>query len=85
MQTICERYTYITYTHAHTHVNKHTHIYTYVFTYIHAHTHAHTHAYTHIHRTLCSNFFFPKHKIVELRQPPYSPDIAPCDFWLFPN
>ena len=18
-------------------------------------------------------------------QPPYSPDVAPCDFWLFPN
>ena len=27
----------------------------------------------------------PKHKIVQLRQPPYSPDIAPCDFWMFPK
>ena len=26
-----------------------------------------------------------KHKIVQLRQPPYSPDIAPCDFWMFPK
>ena len=23
------------------------------------------------------------HKNVQLRQPPYSPDIAPCDFWMF--
>ena len=23
--------------------------------------------------------FLAKHKIVQLRQPPYSPDIAPCD------
>lgn len=28
--------------------------------------------------------FLAKHKISQLRQPPYSPDIAPCDFWLFP-
>ena len=27
--------------------------------------------------------FLAKHKIVQLRQPPYSPDIAPCDFWMF--
>ncbi|GFY30596.1 uncharacterized protein TNCV_3117581 [Trichonephila clavipes] len=26
-----------------------------------------------------------KHSIAQLRQPPYSPDIAPCDFWLFPR
>ena len=25
------------------------------------------------------------HKIVQLCQPPYSPDIAPCDFWMFPK
>jgi len=24
-------------------------------------------------------------KIPTIPQPPYSPDIAPCDFWLFPN
>ena len=35
-----------------------------------------------------SNFvqqFLSKHSIALLRQPPYSPDIAPCDFWLFPK
>ena len=29
--------------------------------------------------------FWAKQKIVQLRQPPYSPDIAPCDFWMFPK
>ncbi|GFT43122.1 histone-lysine n-methyltransferase setmar-like protein [Trichonephila clavipes] len=29
--------------------------------------------------------YLSKHSIVQLRQPPYSPDIAPCDFWLFPR
>ena len=29
--------------------------------------------------------FLAKHKIVQLRQPPYSPDIARCDFWMFPK
>ena len=29
--------------------------------------------------------FLSKHSIVLLRQPPYSPEIAPCDFWLFPK
>ena len=29
--------------------------------------------------------FLAKHKMVQLRQPPYSPDIAPCDFCMFPN
>ena len=29
--------------------------------------------------------FLAKHKIVQLCQPPYSPDIAPCDFWMFPE
>ena len=23
--------------------------------------------------------------IKTVRQPPYSPDLAPCDFWLFPK
>ena len=27
--------------------------------------------------------FMAKHKIVQLRQPPYSPDMAPCDFCMF--
>ena len=26
-----------------------------------------------------------KHVILVVYQPPYSPDIAPCDFWLFPK
>ena len=29
--------------------------------------------------------FLAKHKIVQLRQPSYSPDIAPCDFFMFPK
>ena len=29
--------------------------------------------------------FLAKHKILQLRQPPYSPDIAPCDLWMFPK
>ena len=29
--------------------------------------------------------FLAKHKIVKFRQPPYSSDIAPCDFWMFPK
>ncbi|GFU53074.1 histone-lysine n-methyltransferase setmar-like protein [Trichonephila clavipes] len=29
--------------------------------------------------------YLSKHNIAQLRQPPYSPDIAPCDFWLFPR
>ena len=27
--------------------------------------------------------FLAKHKIVQFHQPPYSPEIAPCDFWMF--
>ena len=29
--------------------------------------------------------FLSKHSIALLRQPPYSPDITQCDFWLFPK
>ena len=29
--------------------------------------------------------FLAKHNIPLVRQPPYSPDMAPCDFWLFPK
>ena len=29
--------------------------------------------------------FLSKHSIALLRQPPYCPDIASCDFWLFPK
>ena len=24
-----------------------------------------------------------KHQITQVTQPPYSPDLVPCDFWLF--
>jgi hypothetical protein len=26
-----------------------------------------------------------KHCITQVCQPPYSPDLAPCNFWLFPK
>ena len=29
--------------------------------------------------------FMAKHQITQLTQPHYSPDLAPCDFWLFPK
>jgi len=29
--------------------------------------------------------FWAKHNIPLIRQAPYSPDMAPCDFWLFPK
>jgi len=29
--------------------------------------------------------FLAKHHITQVCQPPYSPDLAPCDFWLFPK
>ena len=29
--------------------------------------------------------FLAKHHITQLCQPPYSPHLAPCDFWLFPE
>ena len=28
--------------------------------------------------------FLVKHQITQVTQSPYSPDLAPCDFWLFP-
>ena len=27
--------------------------------------------------------FFVKHQITQVTKPPYSPDLVPCDFWLF--
>ena len=36
------------------------------------------------HRVSCS-FLFAKHQITPVTQPPYSPDLVPCDFWLFPK
>ena len=29
--------------------------------------------------------FFAKNQTLAVRQAPYSPDMAPCDFWLFPK
>ena len=29
--------------------------------------------------------FLAKHQITQVTQPPYSPDLVPCDFWLFPK
>ena len=29
--------------------------------------------------------FLVKHQIIQVTQLPYSPDLAPCDFWLFPK
>ena len=37
------------------------------------------------HNTLSVKTFLMKHKITELEHPPYSPDLAPCDFFLFPK
>jgi hypothetical protein len=30
-------------------------------------------------------FFLANHGILVAQQPPYSPDMAPCDFWLYPQ
>ena len=29
--------------------------------------------------------FLVKHQITQVTQLPYNPDLAPCDFWLFPK
>ena len=29
--------------------------------------------------------FLEKHQITQVTQPPYSPDLTPCNFWLFPE
>ena len=29
--------------------------------------------------------FFVKYQIIQVTQPSYSPDLVPCDFWLFPK
>ena len=34
---------------------------------------------------LIQGFFLAKHNIPLVRQAPYSPDMALCDFWLFPK
>ena len=37
------------------------------------------------HNTLSVEMFLTKHKITVLEHPPYSSDLAPCDFFLFPR
>jgi len=37
------------------------------------------------HRAVTTNEFLAKHNIPSLPHPPYSPDLAPCDFFLFPQ
>jgi len=37
------------------------------------------------HRAVTTNEFLAKHNIPSLPQPPHSPDLAPCDFFLFPQ
>jgi transposase len=35
--------------------------------------------------TLVTREFLAKNKITTMGHPPYSPDLAPCDFYLFPK
>jgi len=37
------------------------------------------------HSTAIVQAFLAKHHITQVCQPPYSPDFAPCHFWLFPK
>jgi len=37
------------------------------------------------HRAVTTNEFLVKHNIPLLPQPPFSPDLAPCDFFLYPQ
>jgi transposase len=37
------------------------------------------------HRAVTTNEFLAKHIILSLPQPPYSPDLAPCYFFFFPQ
>jgi len=37
------------------------------------------------HRPVTTNEFLAKHNIPSFPQPPYSPDLAPCGFFLFPQ
>jgi histone-lysine N-methyltransferase SETMAR len=37
------------------------------------------------HDALAVREFLAKKSIMKLDHPPYSPDLAPCDFWLFPK
>jgi transposase len=37
------------------------------------------------HDALAVREFLAKKSIMKLHHPPYSPDLAPCDFWIFPK
>jgi hypothetical protein len=41
------------------------------------------HDYAPVHDALRVREFLAKKAITEMDRPPYSPDLAPCDFWLF--
>ena len=41
--------------------------------------------YTPVHASRLMQSFLVKHKITQVTQPSYSPDLVPCDFWLFPK
>ena len=41
----------------------------------------HDNARPHVHKNV--NNFLTEHGIDTIQHPPYSPDLAPCDFWLF--
>jgi hypothetical protein len=34
---------------------------------------------------LVQAFFWQSHHIIQVCQPPYSPDSVPCEFWFFPK
>ena len=37
------------------------------------------------HSSYLIQLFLTKYGIFQVRQAPYSPDLAPCDFWIFPK
>ena len=38
-----------------------------------------------VHNSILVTDYLAKMSIKTVPQPPYSPDLAPCDFWLFPK
>jgi len=38
-----------------------------------------------VHNAFRVREFLAKNSITKMDHPPYSPDLAPCDFWLFPK
>ena len=38
-----------------------------------------------MHHVCLMQSFLAKHQINQVTQPPYSPDLVPCNFWLFPK